>query len=606
MLDLHNIHLQFSTQFIFDDLSFSLFPKQKIGVVGKNGSGKTTLFALILNTLQPDQGEVHLNKHVRLSFIEQEIKDAKLKAIDYVIAGDKKAGRVYLQIQQAEADEAFDKLADLYHKLDELQAYDIKSRAYEILHGLGFKDEELEKSISNFSGGWQMRLNLARCLIAPSDLLLLDEPTNHLDLDALFWLEDWLKAYAGSVLLISHDREFLDSTMRYTLAIEDKKAKLYAGNYSSYEKQRAEHLALQQAMYEKQQKKRDHMMGFVNRFKAKASKAKQAQSRLKMIEKLPMIALAQADSPFSFEFKEAEACSNPLLSLESIDYAYDDKSIFKHVNFSINKGDRIGLLGLNGAGKSTLIKLIADDLKPKKGESVKHKNLNLGYFAQHQLEILDLDESPLWHLKQIAKGQSEADLRSFLGGFAFSGDMALRKVENFSGGEKSRLALALIVWQKPNLLLLDEPTNHLDIDMREALTFALQSYDGALIIVSHDRHLLRSVVDEFWLVANQQVKPFKGDLDDYHEWSQQQIKTSSKEKPVEAAPVKPKPSNKRAEKIEKAMEKVGLEIQAIDEQLTTGNLYQENKALFDEQTSKRESLLEKLEAMEEEWLDLTH
>jgi ATP-binding cassette subfamily F protein 3 len=608
MLDLNHIHLQFGTQFVFDDLNFSLYPKQKTGLIGKNGAGKTSLFKIILDKLPADRGEVKLHKGTLIASIEQEIADLSIPALHFVIAGHKEVGRVYLDILKANENEEYEKLAELYQELDELQGYDIEAKASEILHGLGFDQDELQQSIKSFSGGWRVRLGLARCLLAPSHILLLDEPTNHLDLDAQIWLEKYLQNYDGSILLISHDRDFLDNVCNQIAAVENKKITLYKGNYSQYEDQHAMQLALQEAQFKKQEKQRAHLESFVNRFKAKASKAKQAQSRMKMLAKLPNIARAQVDSGFSFEFPEAKLFSSPILVTEKLAFAYEVENILENVNISIANNARIGLLGLNGAGKTTFIKLIADQLQATSGELIKNKDLNIGYFAQHQLEVLNGDASAFWHLQKIADGKKEAELRSYLGGFGFQGDQAItKKVEKFSGGEKARLALALIIWQNPNLLLLDEPTNHLDISMREALTIALQSYQGALIVVAHDRHLLKNTVDEFFLVHDKDVRPFDGDLDDYSDWLQELKRQDAipKKKKKDKQPEKKQDNSKQLQKLEKQIASLNNDIEKLDKQLHKPNLFEEDADLFLRLSKERKQLSNELELLEEQWLQLS-
>ncbi|OGT29899.1 MAG: hypothetical protein A3E87_09155 [Gammaproteobacteria bacterium RIFCSPHIGHO2_12_FULL_35_23] len=601
MLELQNIDLQFGLQIIFDNLCFTLFSKQKVGVVGKNGAGKTSLFGLILKTISADKGFININKNLLINSVQQEIKELDQIALDYVIAGHAQIGSILLKLRQTELKEDYEAAAELYQQLDELQGYTIQAQAAEILNGLGFLSFQLNQPIKSFSGGWRVRLSLARCLLAPSDLLLLDEPTNHLDLEAQFWLEEWLQSYPGSLLVISHDRDFLDKVTQYTLALENKQAKLYQGNYSNYEQQKAEQLALQQALYKKQQAKRQHMEQFINRFRAKSSKAKQVQSRLKLLEKLPTIACAQIDTEVSFEFFKAETCSNPLIHLEQVTYAYTQKPVLKQIDLSINKGDRIGLLGINGAGKSTLIKLIAGQIEAQQGVITKHHALTISYFAQHQLEILNAEASPLWHLQKLSSRKRESELRGYLGDFGFSGEMALKPVRTFSGGEKARLVLALIIWQKPNLLLLDEPTNHLDMAMREALTIALQSYEGALVVVAHDKHLLRCTVDEFWLVHNQKISAFDGDLDDYYQWHKT-INQAPKFCKVKSPQTEPKNLSAKLPKLEATIKKLTGEIKAIDCTLAKASFYQKELIKANTLIKQRAELANKLSNLEDEWL----
>ncbi len=605
MLELQHIELQFGQKILFTDLNFSLYPNQKIGFVGRNGAGKSSLFNLILNQLSPDKGEVVLSKQVRVAAIEQEMTELDKTALDYVIAGNANVGQLYLAIKQAEGSGDYDQLARLHQQMAERQGYAIEATASEILVGLGFEQAELNKPVREFSGGWRVRLKLARCLISPADLLLLDEPTNHLDLEAQYWLEKWLKGYAGSLLVISHDRDFLDNVTGYTLAIESQNVKLYQGSYSAYEKQYAAALASQQSLQLKQTKQREHLMSFVNRFRAKASKAKQAQSRLKQLEKLEDIAIAQVDSGFSFSFFESKLASNPLVSLEQVDFSYDSHSVFKKADFSISNNARIGLLGLNGAGKSTLIKLVSGELQADAGQITLHKSLRIGYFAQHQLESLTLDQSPLWHIQQLNDRARENELRSYLGGFGFRGEVATSPIKNFSGGEKARLALALIIWQKPNLLLLDEPTNHLDIQMREALTLALQTYTGALIVVAHDKHLLQATVDEFYWVNEYSVQTYCGNLDDYLEMTlnAKQKRSDQAIKP-KSATTQAKPVSKQLVQLESKIEKLTVELTEVDKSLADPKLYQGDGQELTQLTLQREQVKNHLNELEEKWLAL--
>lgn len=595
MLELKNIDLQFSDHIILEDLNFTLYAGQKIGLVGRNGSGKTSLFAIIKGELSADKGDCNLQQSILMASVEQEIDDTSTPALEFVMLGHKEIGGLWQQIRQFERSEEYEKAVPLYQRLDELHGYSIESQAAEIMHGLGFVGDDVYQPIKSFSGGWRMRIALARTLLAPSDLLLLDEPTNHLDLDAVIWLESWLKKYPGSILLVSHDREFLDNTTDYTLALDDRKARLYKGGYSSYEKQKAEAKALQQKSYEKQQQKREHVESFINRFRAKASKAKQVQGRIKMLARLPQIAAAQADSQYTFEFRETIEAGNPLLRLEKVSFAYEQDNIFSKLDFALNKDDRIGFLGLNGAGKSTLVKLIAAQLNAQLGERKTSSKIRVGYFAQHQLEELHAGNSALAHLKEIAPGKSESELRAYLGGFNFSGNKVFQGVGKFSGGEKARLALALIVWQRPNLLLLDEPTNHLDIEMREALTLALQNYSGALVLVAHDRHLLQASVDEYFLVDDGTVSKFDGDLSDYEKWLKKKREILKKARKSEKKP----DINKVIKNIERELDLLHEEVKKIDEKLLRKDTLSESKLLI-----ARKKLLEKTSDLEEEWLNL--
>jgi len=512
---------------LLENADLTLNPGEKIGLIGANGAGKSSLFALLRGELHSDQGEVDFPARWRMAYVAQETPALERPAIEYAIDGDATLRKLEQRLAEAEAVPETDSdghlLAELHTDLADAGAYTVRSRAEQLLLGLGFSMEQMRQPVSSFSGGWRMRLNLAQALMCPSDLLLLDEPTNHLDLDAIIWLEDWLKRYPGTLVIISHDRDFLDGVVNVIVHIDDRKLRRYAGNYSAFERQRIAQIVLAQGMMEKQMRQRAHLQSFIDRFKAKATKARQAQSRMKALAKMEEIAPLRAAAEFSFEFREPLSAPNPLLVLEDVDAGYrlDDgnaKKIVSGINFSLQSGQRIGLLGVNGAGKSTLIKTIAGDLKPLTGISQTGKGLVIGYFAQHQVEMLRHDESPLWHLMKIAPTTREQELRNFLGSFNFPGDMVTSKIAPFSGGEKARLALALIVWQRPNLLLLDEPTNHLDLETREALTEALAQFEGTLVVVSHDRHLLRATTDQFIIVADGRLQPFDGDLDDYKEW----------------------------------------------------------------------------------------
>ncbi|MBC8649770.1 ATP-binding cassette domain-containing protein [Pseudomonas sp. MTM4] len=518
MIRLQNLTLQRGPQRLLEGAELTLHPGQKVGLVGANGAGKSSLFALLRGEFAPDGGDCQLPPDWRIAHMRQEVDTLDRLAVDYVLDGDAELRRVQAALIAAEAAHDGTSLARLHTELDNADGYSADARARKLLAGLGFANEQMDLPVSSFSGGWRMRLNLAQALMCPSDLLLLDEPTNHLDLDAILWLESWLKSYPGTLMLISHDRDFLDEVVGNVVHVEQRKLMLYRGGYSAFERARAERLAQQQQAFEKQQAQREHMEDFIRRFKAKASKARQAQSRIKALEKLEELAPAHIDSPFDFAFREADKVSSPLLDLAEGRLGYGDKLVLDKVKLQLVPGARIGLLGPNGAGKSTLIKTLANELQPLGGRLQRGENLVIGYFAQHQLDALDPKASPLLHLQRIAPGEREQLLRDFLGGFDFRGNRCDEPVVNFSGGEKARLALALIAWGKPNLLLLDEPTNHLDLEMRLALTLALQDFEGAVLVVSHDRHLLKSTTDEFLLVADGRVVAFDGDLEDYARW----------------------------------------------------------------------------------------
>ncbi|CAN7450687.1 ATP-binding cassette domain-containing protein [Pseudoduganella sp. LjRoot289] len=517
---------------LLEQVDVTLNPGDKIGLIGANGAGKSSLFAMMRGELHPDQGEIDFPAKWRVAYVAQETPPLERCALDYAIDGDITLRKLEAELARLESEpESSDNgiaIGEIYSALADADAYTVQSRGEQLLLGLGFTLDQMQLPVASFSGGWRMRLNLAQALMCPSDLLLLDEPTNHLDLDAIIWLEDWLKRYAGTLIIISHDRDFLDEVVNVVVHIDERKLKRYSGNYSSFERQRAAQMILAAGALEKQQRKRAHLESFVNRFKAQASKARQAQSRMKALAKMEELAPLRAAAEFSFEFREPLSAPNPLLVMEDVDAGYKieneetgditHKTIVNKIKFSLQIGQRIGLLGVNGAGKSTLIKTIAGELMPLTGDATMGKGLNIGYFAQHQVEMLRHDESPLWHLAKIAPTVREQELRNFLGGFNFPGTMVTSSIAPFSGGEKARLALALIVWQRPNLLLLDEPTNHLDLETREALTEALAQFEGTLVVVSHDRHLLRATTDEFIIVADGKLQPFDGDLDDYKDW----------------------------------------------------------------------------------------
>jgi ATP-binding cassette subfamily F protein 3 len=517
---------------LLEQVDVTLNPGDKIGLIGANGAGKSSLFAMMRGELHPDQGEIDFPAKWRVAYVAQETPPLDRAALDYAIDGDATLRKLEAELAHLEAQPETTEngiaIGNMYSALADADAYTVQSRGEQLLLGLGFTIDQMQQPVASFSGGWRMRLNLAQALMCPSDLLLLDEPTNHLDLDAIIWLEDWLKRYAGTLLIISHDRDFLDEVVNVVVHIDERKLKRYSGNYSSFERQRAAQMILAAGALEKQQRKRAHLESFVNRFKAQASKARQAQSRMKALAKMEELAPLRAAAEFSFEFREPLSAPNPLLVMEDVDAGYaieneatgeiTHKTIVNGIKFSLQIGQRIGLLGQNGAGKSTLIKTIAGELMPLTGDATMGKGLNIGYFAQHQVEMLRHDESPLWHLSKIAPTTREQELRNFLGGFNFPGNMVTASIAPFSGGEKARLALALIVWQRPNLLLLDEPTNHLDLETREALTEALAQFEGTLVVVSHDRHLLRATTDEFIIVADGKLQPFDGDLDDYKDW----------------------------------------------------------------------------------------
>ena len=622
MIVFSSLQIRRGVRVLLDNATATINPGQKVGLVGKNGCGKSTLLALLKNEISADGGNFTYPGNWQLAWVNQETPALSEPALDYVIDGDREYRKLEAELNAANERNDGHAIATVHGKLDAIDAWTIRSRASSLLHGLGFSNEQLERPVSDFSGGWRMRLNLAQALICRSDLLLLDEPTNHLDLDAVIWLEKWLKSYQGTLILISHDRDFLDPVVDKIIHIEQQNMFEYTGNYSSFERQRATRLAQQQAMYESQQQRVAHLQSFVDRFKAKASKAKQAQSRIKMLERMEMIAPAHVDNPFHFSFREPESLPNPLLKMEKVSAGYADRIILDSIKLNLVPGSRIGLLGRNGAGKSTLIKLLAGELNPVSGEIGLAKGIKLGYFAQHQLEFLRADESPIQHLARLAPQEMEQKLRDYLGGFGFQGDKVTENTERFSGGEKARLVLALIVWQRPNLLLLDEPTNHLDLDMRQALTEALIEFEGALVVVSHDRHLIRSTTDDLYLVHDGKVEPFDGDLEDYQQWltdvqkQENQPEESAKENANSAQARKDQkrreaelrtqtqPLRKEIARLEKEMEKLNATLAAVEEKLGDSELYdQSRKAELTDCLQTQAKTKSSLEECEMAWLD---
>ncbi|MFZ3284584.1 ATP-binding cassette domain-containing protein [Pseudomonas sp.] len=545
MIRLQNLTLQRGPQRLLEDAELTLHAGHKAGLIGANGAGKSSLFALIRGELHPDSGDCFLPADWRIAHMRQEIETLERLAVDYVLDGDLRLREVQRDLAAAEAAHDGAAQARLHSELDSADGYTADARARKLLAGLGFTNEQMDRQVGDFSGGWRMRLNLAQALMCPSDLLLLDEPTNHLDLDAIIWLEEWLKSYPGTLLLISHDRDFLDEVVDHVAHVDQRKITLYRGGYSAFERARAERLAQQQQAYEKQQAQRAHMESYIARFKAQATKARQAQSRIKALERMEELSAAHVDSPFDFVFRESSKISSPLIDLSDARLGYGDKTILEKVKLQLTPGARIGLLGPNGAGKSTLIKNLAGELSPIAGRLTRGENTVVGYFAQHQLDSLDSKASPLLHLQRLAPTEREQTLRDFLGGFDFRGARIDEPVLNFSGGEKARLALALIAWERPNLLLLDEPTNHLDLEMRLALTMALQEFSGAVLVVSHDRHLLKSTTDNFYLVADGKVEEFDGDLEDYARWL---VEYRQRNAPVSSTPVNPDKTDKKAQR----------------------------------------------------------
>ncbi|WP_387465932.1 ABC transporter ATP-binding protein [Photorhabdus sp. RM323S] len=628
MIVFSSLQIRRGIRVLLDNASATINPGQKVGLVGKNGCGKSTLLALLKNELQAEAGTFTFPANWALAWVNQETPALEIPALEYVIDGDSEFRQLERQLQLANEKNDGNLIAHLHNQLDTIQAWTVRSRASSLLHGLGFSQDQLDQPVRAFSGGWRMRLNLAQALLCRSDLLLLDEPTNHLDLDAVIWLEKWLKNYPGTLILISHDRDFLDPIADKILHIEHQSLFEYSGNYSSFERQRATKLAQQQALYKSQQEKVAHLQSYIDRFRAKASKAKQAQSRIKMLERMELIAPAHVDNPFHFSFRKPESLPNPLLKMEKVSAGYGERTVLGSIKLNLVPGSRIGLLGRNGAGKSTLIKLLAGELQSQSGNIELAKGIKLGYFAQHQLEYLRADESPLQHIARLAPQETEQQLRDYLGGFGFKGDQVTDPSGRFSGGEKARLVLALMVWQRPNLLLLDEPTNHLDLDMRQALTEALIDFDGALVVVSHDRHLLRSTTDELYLVHDGRVESFNGDLEDYQQWltdqqrqqNQQLRENNDKEKESSGQSAQERKDQKRRQadfrnqtqplrkqltNLEKQMEKLGDELTTLEKQLSDSTLYDSSrKTELAEYLQKQVQTKSKLEETELVWMEI--
>ena len=621
MLKFTNLALRRGATLLFEGVSFSVHPGQKIGLTGGNGAGKSSLFSLILKEISTDQGDFSMPDDWVTAHVAQETQLTRQAAINFVIDGDLELRQVQARLAEGEAAADANLIAACHGRLEEIDGYQAYSRAARLMSGLGFEDNEMENPLQQFSGGWVMRLNLARALMCRSDLLLLDEPTNHLDLDAVIWLEQWLRQYQGTLLLISHDRDFLDSVIDHIAHVERQKIDLYKGNYSAFEITRSERLAQQQANYSKQQKSIAHMQHFIDRFRAKASKARQAQSRIKALERMQLIGPAHIDSPFHFQFKIPRAMPSSLIRLDKVVAGYGETTVLSGIDFSLIPGERIGLLGLNGAGKSTFIKLLAGEIEAKSGQLDRSKDLKVGYFAQHQLEQLDMKVNALLTLQRLDAKLSEREIRTYLGGFNFRNDKVTQRVGHFSGGEKARLVLALLIWQKPNLILLDEPTNHLDLEMRLALNQALQEFEGSVILVSHDRHLLRTVCDDLWLIDDGKVQRFDADIDAYPKWlatrKQRQAdvsevvpqrgRSSKKQKRQEAAARRLlQPQLNRLKLLESQIEKLTRQKTELDSLLSEAEIYQsEHKdrlsTTLTEQAEVKQELLQK----EEEWMLLS-
>lgn len=592
---------------LFQQAKLQAYANQRIGLVGKNGCGKSTLFRLIRGELQPENGEVSLQSGKTLAYVEQEITNSAQSAMEFVLDGDVKLRQLEKILQQETHDAAWFEAQQHFEAID---GYGAKARAAQLLSGLGFDTDSLERIVSSFSGGWRMRLNLARALMHRADLLLLDEPTNHLDLEAIIWLEQYLARYPGSILLVSHDREFLNATVNRIAHVHDCVIDSYAGDYDDFERARAEKLAQQQQAFTQQQTKIAHLEDFVRRFRAQATKAKQAQSRVKALERLTRVAAVHVtDGHFELAIEAPERSPDLLMRLDNMGFAYGEKKLFKNMNMVLRAGARIALLGPNGAGKSTLIKLLVNELTPTEGRLDITADIRIGYFAQHQLENLDSAATPLQHMERVAPNETTLVLRTFLGRFGLAGNSENRPVASFSGGEKSRLALALLAWQKPHLLLLDEPTNHLDLDMRDALTLALEEYAGAVVLVSHDRSLIRAVADELWLVADGDAKLFDGDLEDYKSWIEsRRPRETTQAKPVKAAVVQ-KPNKKalqsKRNKLEAELTKVQTELAEINRQLGDPATYADCSSDFIAGLNARREIVQaKVDELEEGWLEL--
>jgi ATP-binding cassette, subfamily F, member 3 len=627
VLRISNLTLARGSNRLLEGASLRVHPGQKVGLIGANGSGKSSLFALLRGELVADGGDVSLPPAWVIAYVAQEPAASPLPAIDYVLDGDAELRAIERELAAATAGHAADphpsgeRLADLHHRFEIIDGYSARARAATLLSGLGFPAALHGNSVASFSGGWRMRLNLAQALMTHSDLLLLDEPTNHLDLDAVLWLEAWLQRYSGALLLVTHDRDFLDAVVTRIVHLDGGKLKAYAGNYAAFEREHAQALAMQQASYAKQQRQVAHLRSYIDRFRAKATKAKQAQSRIKTLERMELIAAAHVDSPFGFELKATRIQARQLLRLEHAALGYAGVPVLTDVDWPLLVGERIGLLGPNGAGKSTLLRAIAGELAPLSGGRLTAQGLRIGYFAQHQVEQLRLSEHALWHFKKLEPETREQELRDYLGGFDFRGDRVLAPVGEFSGGEKARLTLALLARQRPNLLLLDEPTNHLDLEMREALTEALQDYEGALVVVAHDRHLLRATADELWLVADGTVRRFDGDLDDYRDWvlsgrgseatptvpagagrrAQKRVEAEARQRLSDLR----RPIQQKLERIERELEALSAEKRELDAWLAAPDAYLvENKDRLKQTLARNGDLGWQLARVEAQWLEL--
>lgn len=626
MLSIQNVSIQAGLKPLFDHISLNVHPGHKIGLVGQNGAGKTTLFKAVMGEVSIETGQIGIPADWLIGYVEQEVKHSDLNVLDFVCFGDTQYAKLTKKIQLAEASGDHDAMVKAYDGLDRISGYEVPQKAQQLLAGLGFKKDDFSKSMDAFSGGWQVRLKLGRALMQRADLLLLDEPTNHLDIEAVAWLIQWLKSYQGAVLIISHDRDFLDQVVQGIAHIHHQKITYYSGNFASFERQRNEQLMQQHALHEKQKQQMQHLKSFIERFKAKASKAKQAQSRVKALERMEEIAAVQATNPFQFQFFEPKHQPDPMVMVEGVSFSYQDRFIIKDADLVLRAGDRIGLVGVNGSGKSTLIKLLVNELKPQAGLVKTSKGVLVGYFAQHQLEALTIENSPLQHMLSLDEEVSDQEARNFLGKFGFSNEQTLTPVKTFSGGEKARLALAMIVYQKPNLIILDEPTNHLDMDTRDALDMALQDFSGALILVTHDKHLLASIADQFWWVHEGQVSLYHGDLESYLQARLKAIKeiaTEAKQADNAGAPVKNRkqqrkqnahlrkqleqkirPHQQAIKKLEKQLEQAQSELAELHALMEDSSLYESSNQQKLTETIKRQADVEALiEEVEMEWLE---
>ena len=609
MLSFNNLALRRGTNLLFEDVSFTVHRDNKVGLVGANGTGKTSLFKMIQGEIDSDEGDFKYPPDLKIACLAQEVPGTDELALSYVMSGDLKLLEIQNSITKAENEQDYGALGELHSQFEDHDGFTAKSRAEQLLVGLGFSEEEFSKPLKDFSGGWRVRLNLAKTLMQPADLLLLDEPTNHLDLDAIIWLGNWIKSFKGAMLLISHDREFLDECVGFIAHLHNSTIELYKGNYSQFEIRKAARLAELESNYNKQQREISHMQDFVRRFKAKATKARQAQSRIKALERMELIAPAHIDSPFQFTIPETEKISNPLIVLEDADLGYSD-AIINKVKIAFRPGDRIGLLGVNGAGKSTFVKSLKGDLQLLQGNKIEGKNLKIGYFSQHQVDDLMLDKSPIDHLVKVEEKATESEIRNFLGGFNFRGDKAKDVIKNFSGGEKARLALAIIAFQRPNLLLMDEPTNHLDMDMRQALTVALQDFSGAIVLISHDRHLLANTVDEFLIINEGKIERFNGDLLDYRKMILQgPYKESSTNKEDNEDKIKNRKDLKKIKSqilaIEKTLKRLNRKLAETQEFLNSPELYNDSSKMnLHDLLRDQVNLDTEIKSTEQEWLEL--